>query len=126
MMVEIISTQVVTPAGGTLLRCKHMSASTQTHMIFALFLPATYQTHRKTSPFPTLYWLSGLTCTDENFCQKAGPAAFPMAEKEGTIRFAFSASLMRVLVFMINHLSHALVNFLLEFDTIDRHRASHA
>lgn len=31
---------------------------------------------------PTLYWLSGLTCTDENFCQKAG-SAFVAAEQHG-------------------------------------------
>ena len=24
---------------------------------------------------PALYWLSGLTCTDENFCTKAGAFA---------------------------------------------------
>ena len=28
-------------------------------------------------------WLSGLTCTDENFVQKAGPTAFAKAEEEG-------------------------------------------
>jgi len=28
-------------------------------------------------------WLSGLTCTDENFCQKAGGNAFAKAEQEG-------------------------------------------
>ncbi|CAM3622633.1 S-formylglutathione hydrolase [Parendozoicomonas haliclonae] len=36
---------------------------------FAIYLPpsATAET-----PVPVLYWLSGLTCTDENFMQKAG------------------------------------------------------
>jgi hypothetical protein len=28
-------------------------------------------------------WLSGLTCTDQNFCQKAGGQAFAKAEEEG-------------------------------------------
>jgi S-formylglutathione hydrolase len=37
-------------------------------MRFAIFLPA--QSHDR--PVPVLYWLSGLTCTDENFMQKAG------------------------------------------------------
>ncbi len=47
-------------------------------MRFALFLPPNAS---KTSPVPVLYWLSGLTCTDENFMQKAG--AFKMAAKLG-------------------------------------------
>jgi len=37
-------------------------------MVFATFLPPQAQ-HK---PVPVLYWLSGLTCTDENFIQKAG------------------------------------------------------
>jgi hypothetical protein len=28
-------------------------------------------------------WLSGLTCTDENFCQKAGSVAFTKADEKG-------------------------------------------
>ena len=32
--------------------------------------------------FPALWWLSGLTCNDQNFCQKATPA-FAAAAKEG-------------------------------------------
>ena len=37
-------------------------------MIFAAFLPP----QAKLRPVPVLWWLSGLTCTDENFMQKAG------------------------------------------------------
>ena len=37
-------------------------------MIFAIYLPP----QAKEQPVPVLYWLSGLTCTDENFMQKAG------------------------------------------------------
>jgi len=37
-------------------------------MVFAIYLPP--QAARQ--PVPVLYWLSGLTCTDENFMQKAG------------------------------------------------------
>ena len=37
-------------------------------MVFAIYLPPQAQTQ----PVPVLYWLSGLTCTDENFMQKAG------------------------------------------------------
>ena len=37
-------------------------------MRFAVFLPPLAQTQR----VPALYWLSGLTCTEENFISKAG------------------------------------------------------
>jgi S-formylglutathione hydrolase len=37
-------------------------------MIFAIYLPD----QSLSAPCPSLYWLSGLTCTDENFMQKAG------------------------------------------------------
>ncbi len=53
---------------GWLKRYKHSSRSTGTEMIFAIYLPPQAQTQ----PVPVLYWLSGLTCTDENFMQKAG------------------------------------------------------
>ena len=53
---------------GWLKRYKHQSSSTGTEMVFAIFLPPQAQTQ----PVPVLYWLSGLTCTDENFTQKAG------------------------------------------------------
>ncbi|MFO1504559.1 MAG: S-formylglutathione hydrolase [Steroidobacteraceae bacterium] len=53
-------------AGGTLHYCRHASAATGTSMRFSLFLP------QGTGPFPLLLWLSGLTCTEENFTTKAG------------------------------------------------------
>ena len=37
-------------------------------MTFAVYLPP----QAEKGPVPSLYWLSGLTCTDENFSQKAG------------------------------------------------------
>ena len=37
-------------------------------MIFGIYLPP----QAKTQPVPVLYWLSGLTCTDENFMIKSG------------------------------------------------------
>lgn len=46
----------------------HKSTSTNCTMTFSIFLPP--QADKK--PVPILYWLSGLTCTDENFVQKAG------------------------------------------------------
>ena len=46
-------------------------------MIFAAYLPP----QAESGPVPVLYWLSGLTCTDENFVQKAGAQAY--AAKHG-------------------------------------------
>jgi len=46
-------------------------------MRFSLFLPSIARRQR----VPVLYWLSGLTCTDENFVQKAGAQQY--AEKYG-------------------------------------------
>lgn len=53
---------------GWLKRYKHQSTSTKTDMTFAIYLPPQAQN----GSVPVLYWLSGLTCTDENFMQKAG------------------------------------------------------
>ena len=52
--------------GGTLRICRHASAATGTPMRFSLFLPD------GKGPFPMLVWLSGLTCTEDNFTTKAG------------------------------------------------------
>lgn len=48
---------------------KHQSSSLGCEMRFAIFLPPQTAHGEKV---PVLYWLSGLTCTDENFMQKAG------------------------------------------------------
>ncbi|WP_297765574.1 S-formylglutathione hydrolase [uncultured Alcanivorax sp.] len=54
--------------GGWLKRYKHRSQVLNCEMIFAIYLPpAADENH-----VPLLWWLSGLTCTDENFMQKAG------------------------------------------------------
>ncbi|MFK7824215.1 MAG: S-formylglutathione hydrolase [Oligoflexales bacterium] len=45
---------------------EHHSQSTGTIMRFSVYRPSA------SGPLPVLYWLSGLTCTDENFMQKAG------------------------------------------------------
>ena len=47
----------------------HESSSTNTEMKFAVFLPPQAEQGGK---LPVLYWLSGLTCTEENFITKAG------------------------------------------------------
>jgi S-formylglutathione hydrolase len=46
----------------------HQSAATQCRMRFGLFLPPQAQQQN----VPVLYWLSGLTCTEQNFITKAG------------------------------------------------------
>ncbi|HEY8568755.1 MAG TPA: S-formylglutathione hydrolase [Microbulbifer sp.] len=47
----------------------HRSDVLDCEMRFSVFLPSQAE---KDERFPVLYWLSGLTCTDENFSQKAG------------------------------------------------------
>lgn len=47
----------------------HHSNTLSCTMRFAIFLPPQASNEHKV---PVLYWLSGLTCTDENFMQKAG------------------------------------------------------
>jgi S-formylglutathione hydrolase len=54
--------------GGRQLRYKHQSAVLNCDMTFSLYLPP----QAAKGPVPVLYWLSGLTCNDENFVQKAG------------------------------------------------------
>ncbi|WP_417349544.1 S-formylglutathione hydrolase [Ferrimonas sp.] len=55
--------------GGWHKRYSHHSSSLNCSMTFAIFLPPQAS---EANPVPVLYWLSGLTCTDENFMQKAG------------------------------------------------------
>ncbi|MBS0352866.1 MAG: S-formylglutathione hydrolase [Proteobacteria bacterium] len=54
--------------GGWHRRYRHAATSIGCNMTFAVFLPP----QAEHGPVPVLYWLSGLTCTDENFMQKAG------------------------------------------------------
>ena len=67
MTIENISQAKV--AGGWHKQYTHFSATLDCNMRFAIFLPPNAS---KENPVPVLYWLSGLTCTDENFMQKAG------------------------------------------------------
>lgn len=55
--------------GGWNKQYSHFSSTLNCQMRFAIFLPP--QT-AKGQKVPVLYWLSGLTCTDENFMHKAG------------------------------------------------------
>ena len=58
--------------GGQQLRYKHQSTSLNCEMTFSIYLPPQAQNQS----VPVLYWLSGLTCSDENFVQKAGAQQF--------------------------------------------------
>ncbi|MBA6336600.1 S-formylglutathione hydrolase [Colwellia sp. BRX8-7] len=55
--------------GGVQEHFQHHAESLKCPMRFAIYLPEGASKH---SPVPVLYWLSGLTCTDENFVQKSG------------------------------------------------------
>ncbi len=63
--------------GGTLRYLRHDSAATGTPMTLSVFVPA------GEGPFPVLIWLSGLTCTEDNFTTKAG--AYAAAAEHGVI-----------------------------------------
>jgi S-formylglutathione hydrolase len=54
--------------GGRQLRFSHVSKTLACSMNFSVYLPPAAEQCK----VPVLYWLSGLTCTDENFVQKAG------------------------------------------------------
>jgi S-formylglutathione hydrolase len=57
-------------------RFRHYSSSLNCEMNFSIYLPPQINDGDNV---PTVYWLSGLTCTDENFTIKAG-AQRPAAE----------------------------------------------
>ena len=54
--------------GGWLERYSHASLACQCDMTFSIFLPP----QAENGPVPVLYFLSGLTCTDDNVRTKAG------------------------------------------------------
>ncbi|MCG8708956.1 S-formylglutathione hydrolase [Brenneria sp. 4F2] len=54
--------------GGWQRRYRHVSAALNCSMTFSIYIPPT---SNDTSP-PVIYWLSGLTCNDENFTVKSG------------------------------------------------------
>lgn len=63
---ETISTQKC--HGGTISIYNHAGKETSCDMRFSLFAPP----QAAEAPVPVLLWLSGLTCTEENFTTKAG------------------------------------------------------
>jgi S-formylglutathione hydrolase len=60
----------------------HRSAVLDCDMRFAIYLPPQAKTQR----LPVLYWLSGLTCTEQNFITKAGAQRY--AAEHGVILVA--------------------------------------
>ncbi|MEM7359184.1 MAG: S-formylglutathione hydrolase [Pseudomonadota bacterium] len=64
--------------GGEQLRFKHAASSLDCEMTFSVYLPPQATS---AEPVPVLFWLSGLTCTDENFVTKAGAQQY--AAKHG-------------------------------------------
>jgi S-formylglutathione hydrolase len=64
--VDCISTNLC--FGGQQLRYRHASNTLDCDMTFSVFLPP----QAEAGEVPVVYWLSGLTCTDENFVTKAG------------------------------------------------------
>lgn len=54
--------------GGKQLKFPHQSDELKCEMNFSVYLPPQAQS----KAVPLIYWLSGLTCTDDNFVQKAG------------------------------------------------------
>jgi len=86
-MAKEISKVIV--AGGTLKRFEHKSKVLGGVMMkFSAFIPAPPEKPKgakkgRPPSYPVVYWLSGLTCTDENFAQKA--AAFEAANKLGLV-----------------------------------------
>ena len=65
--------------GGELKKYSHASSSTGTTMTFSVFVPPAAKLHA----VPVVYYLSGLTCTDDNAVQKGG--AFKAAAKRGVM-----------------------------------------
>jgi len=64
-----VTAQIISQAacfGGTQFIYRHNSAATGTQMRFAAFIPP------QPGPRPVLWFLAGLTCTEENFTIKAG------------------------------------------------------
>jgi S-formylglutathione hydrolase len=58
--------------GGQQLQLQHESSTLGCTMQFSVYLPP----QAEQGKVPVLYWLSGLTCTDQNFVTKAGAQQF--------------------------------------------------
>lgn len=74
-MADLAQTDAHICFGGEQLQFTHESAACKCTMTFSIFLPP----QAKAGKVPVVWWLSGLTCTDQNFVTKAG-AQGPAAE----------------------------------------------
>jgi S-formylglutathione hydrolase len=72
---ELVSQNLI--FGGEQRRYAHRAKTLNCDMHFSIYLPP----QAKTGEVPLLYWLSGLTCNDENFVTKAGAQQY--AAKHG-------------------------------------------
>lgn len=54
--------------GGEQCKYRHYSEVLQCDMTFSIYLPS----NKEEKKIPLIWWLSGLTCTDDNFSQKSG------------------------------------------------------
>lgn len=63
---------VVRCFGGLVKKFEHASSTTKTPMKVSVFLPP----QAEKGKVPALYWLSGLTCNEDNFIQKAGACKY--------------------------------------------------
>ena len=72
--------------GGRQLRFTHTSQTLNCDMNFSVYLPPAAEQDK----VPVLYWLSGLTCTDENFVTKAGAQQY--AARHGVANVATDPS----------------------------------
>ena len=54
--------------GGEQCKYSHYSEVLQCDMTFSIYLPS----NKEMKKIPLIWWLSGLTCTDDNFSQKSG------------------------------------------------------
>ncbi|MCP5080266.1 MAG: S-formylglutathione hydrolase [Alphaproteobacteria bacterium] len=67
-MADLAQTDAHICFGGEQLQFIHQSAACKCPMTFSIFLPP----QAKAGKVPVVWWLSGLTCTDQNFVTKAG------------------------------------------------------
>ncbi|TPX57966.1 S-formylglutathione hydrolase [Powellomyces hirtus] len=58
-------------SGGYVVKFEHDSPLSRCSMKFSVFVPPGYE-KKNSKKYPILYWLSGLTCNEDNFMQKAG------------------------------------------------------
>ncbi len=68
MTIELVSKNA--SFGGTVEYYQHNSSSCNSLMKFSIYRPP--QASASKTKLPVLFWLSGLTCTEENFMAKAG------------------------------------------------------